>query len=185
MKRASSGNPFSISSFRGEPNRPTALDNPVRPTVARRLDIDHAANAVAREKCQVQPFCDHLFMVSNIDNDQYSSWPTDSQPLARAGRPDRREYRGSRYSSRRSHAVPSSTPGETPRARTRPSRPTAGIDDLAVLAVGPVEAGLYVRAPVPLFLAIVVKRELARPTVIGVPGRVGDLEEEVALDDRP
>src|SRR5262249_52012564 len=38
-----------------------------------------------------------------------------------------------------------------------------------------------VRAPVPFFLAVVVERELAGPSVVGVPGGVGDLEEEVRL----
>ena len=54
-----------------------------------------------------------------------------------------------------------------------------GVEDLAVLAVGPVEARLDVRAPVPLLLAVVVERELAGPAVVGVPGGVGALEQEV------
>ena len=53
------------------------------PAVARGLDVDHAADAVSREKRQVQSLGDHFFMVWNIDSDQYSSCPTESQPLAR------------------------------------------------------------------------------------------------------
>ena len=55
------------------------------------------------------------------------------------------------------------------------------VQNLAILAVGPVEARLDVRAPVPHLLAVVVERILAGPAVVSVPGGVGDLEEKVGL----
>ena len=53
------------------------------------------------------------------------------------------------------------------------------VEDLAVLAVGPIEAHRDVVTPVPDVLAVVVQRELVRPAVVGLPGRVGALEQEV------
>ena len=54
------------------------------------------------------------------------------------------------------------------------------VEDLAVFAVGTIETDLNVRPPVPLVLAIVIEGELARPTVIGLPGRVGTLKDEIS-----
>ena len=50
---------------------------------------------------------------------------------------------------------------------------------MAILAVGPIEADIDTPAPVPLLLAIVVKRELAGPAVVSLPGRIGALKDEV------
>jgi len=55
------------------------------------------------------------------------------------------------------------------------------VDDLAVLAIRPVEAHAHAAAPVPLVLAVVVERELGGPAVVGLPGVVGALEQVARL----
>src|SRR5439155_6502578 len=55
-----------------------------------------------------------------------------------------------------------------------------GIHDLAVLPIRTVEADLNVRPPIPLSLAVVVERELARPAIVSLPGRVRALEDEIS-----
>src|SRR5437588_6269422 len=53
------------------------------------------------------------------------------------------------------------------------------VEDLAILAVGPVPAHAHVRSPVPNLLAVVVKRPLAGPAVVCRPGGIAALEEKV------
>ena len=55
------------------------------------------------------------------------------------------------------------------------------VDDLAVLAIRPVEAHAHAAAPVPLVFAVVVERKLRRPAVVGLPGVVGALEQVARL----
>ncbi len=55
------------------------------------------------------------------------------------------------------------------------------VHDLAVLAVGPVEAHLHPATPVPFVLAVVIQRELRGPPVVGLPGVVGALEQVARL----
>ena len=55
------------------------------------------------------------------------------------------------------------------------------VHDLAVLAIGPVEAHAHTAAPVPLVLAVVIQRELGGPAVVGLPGIVGALEQVARL----
>ncbi len=54
-----------------------------------------------------------------------------------------------------------------------------GIEDLAVTGVGPVEAHLDIATPPPLMFAVVVEGELGGPPVIGLPGVVAALEQEI------
>src|SRR6266545_4705539 len=69
--------------------------------------------------------------------------------------------------------------------RKFPEEPLAGtggkrcVQDLAVSTVRSIEADLNVRSPIPLICAVVVKRELARPAIVRLPGGVGTLENEV------
>src|SRR4029453_5123297 len=64
------------------------------------------------------------------------------------------------------------------REREFPKKPFAGagrqgaVEDLAVLAVGPVEAHIDIWPAVPVLLPVVVESELIRPPIIGLPGRV-------------
>ena len=53
------------------------------------------------------------------------------------------------------------------------------VEDLAVLAVGTIEADVNIAAPIPFAFAIVVEGELGGPAVVGVPGGVAALESEV------
>src|SRR5262245_57555462 len=62
----------------------------------------------------------------------------------------------------------------------RPNRKRC-VDNLTILAVRPVETGLDVRSPVPLLVPIVVKGKLARPPVVSIPRRVGNLKQEIGL----
>jgi hypothetical protein len=54
------------------------------------------------------------------------------------------------------------------------------IQNLAILPVGAVPAHTHTRSPIPFFLAVVVERPLARPTVVGGPGGVAALKKEIA-----
>src|SRR5262249_9132436 len=54
------------------------------------------------------------------------------------------------------------------------------IQDLTILAVGPIPAHAHARSPVPDFLTIIVKRPLAGPAVVRRPGSVAALEKEIA-----
>src|SRR5205807_9118720 len=69
--------------------------------------------------------------------------------------------------------------------REFPEKPFAGtggkrrVENLTILSVGTVEADLNVRPPVPLVLAVVVERELARPAIVRLPRRVRTLENEI------
>ena len=53
------------------------------------------------------------------------------------------------------------------------------VEDLAILAVRTIEADLHVAAPPPLMLAVVIKGELAGPAVVGLPGVIRTLKNEV------
>src|ERR1043165_8668619 len=55
------------------------------------------------------------------------------------------------------------------------------IEDLAILPVGAVVADVDATTPVPLLVAVVVKRELARPAIVGLPGVVRTLEQKISL----
>src|SRR5438876_11046453 len=53
------------------------------------------------------------------------------------------------------------------------------VQNLAILSVRAIETYLNIGSPVPLFLAVVVKRVVVRPPVVSCPGRVGSLEQEI------
>src|SRR5205085_11715312 len=66
-----------------------------------------------------------------------------------------------------------------------PEKPLAGagrerrVQNLAVFAIGSVKANGDIRSPVPLILAVIIESELAGPTIVGLPGGVRTLKEEV------
>ena len=70
--------------------------------------------------------------------------------------------------------------------REFPEKPFAGtggkrrVENLTILSVGPVEADLHVRPPIPLVLAVIVQGELAWPAIVRLPGRVRTLEDEIS-----
>jgi len=53
------------------------------------------------------------------------------------------------------------------------------VENLAILAVGTIEADVNIAAPIPFALAVVVEGELGRPAVIGAPSGVAALEREI------
>src|SRR5207245_1401973 len=73
------------------------------------------------------------------------------------------------------------------RQREFPQEPFAGargerrVENLAILAVGTIKTDVHARPPIPFFLAIVVKGELAGPAVVSLPGGVGALKNEIGL----
>src|SRR4029077_16698021 len=67
--------------------------------------------------------------------------------------------------------------GKFPKQELARSLGQGGIQDLAILPIGTVPARAHPRPPVPFFLAVVVERPLAGPTVVGGPGGVAALKE--------
>src|ERR1043166_7840522 len=53
------------------------------------------------------------------------------------------------------------------------------VKNLTVFSIGPIETHLHAAAPVPRFLAIIIERELRRPTVVCLPGVIAALENEI------
>src|SRR4051812_19346986 len=67
--------------------------------------------------------------------------------------------------------------------RKFPEKPFAGTDaqrrveNLTVFAVRPIETDGDIAAPIPLAFAVIIKRKLVRPTVVGLPSGIRALEK--------